>query len=231
MKIILSHPPGAGGSHIAGMLGNSIGKFDNTGAWRSKVGQPKLAEMEVIKGNLTKEDYLKLLIDLFNENESVLCTHQIDWPVVDDAKLIRVYWTKPSLSKYFCYRDINTLPVENVIPSFYSDSDNFWKTMMDVSVPIEQRAKLFLANHLVRNKNLIPGKLNLSDRWAHLCVDNILSIEFVNDLDLFCKENDIEFDFENSQTKHENWIARNGTNIHNLDTAMFKLINSSLFPK
>lgn len=231
MKIILSHAPGAGGSHIASMLGNGKGFLDDKGAWRSNADIPKLSEIDVIKGKISREEYLQILNRLFDDGESVLCTHQTDWPLTEDANLIRLYWTKPSLSKYFCYRDINTLTVEKVLPLFYSDSDPLWKIMMDVSIPVDQRVSSFLANHLLKNKNLIPGKSELGTKWIHLCIDNILSKDFVDDLKLFCDSNSIKINTAHSKSMHENWLSRNGQDRHNWETARLKLINSSLFPR
>jgi hypothetical protein len=231
MKIILSHPPGAGGSHIASMLGNGNGFLDDKGAWRSNSDILKLAEIDVIEGKIPREEYLQISKKLFDAGEPVICTHQTDWPMAEDASLVRLYWTKPSLSKYFCYRDINTLTIERVLPLFYSDSDLLWKIMMDVSIPLDQRVSSFLANHLLKNKNLIPGKISLGTKWMHLCIDNILSMDFVDDLKLFCDYNSIEFDEVRSKIMHENWLSHNGHDRHNWETARLKLMNSSLFPR
>jgi hypothetical protein len=122
-----------------------------------------------------------------------------------------------------------TLSIETVMPLFYKEGNTMWNIMKDFSVPIEKRANNFLGNHFIRSKSLIPGRLDLGQNWTHLCIDNILSMDFVKDLDIFCQENGIDFDSKRSKTLHENWIAQNGHNRHNWDNAKLKLMNSSLF--
>jgi len=231
MKIILSHAPGAGGSHIAGMIGDGSGRLNEvTGRWHSDADLLKRQELEVHAGKLSIPTFQELVEDMFTKHD-ILCTHQIDWftSMPGDIKRIRIYWNDHRLSRYICCRDINTLTIETVMPYFYKEGNTMWDIMKDFSVPVAKRANDFLSNHLLTNKSLIPGKLDLGDKWTHLCIDNILSMDFVEDLNVFCLENGLEFDSKRSEILHENWIAQNGHNRHNWDNAKLKLMNSSLF--
>ena len=233
MKIILSHAPGAGGSHIAAMIGNGSGRLNEvTGQWHSNADLLKRKELEVLSGNLSIPSFQELVEDMFTEHD-ILCTHQVDWftSMPGNIKRIRIYWDDHRLSRYICCRDINTLSIETVMPYFHKEGSTMWNIMHDWSVPVEKRANNFLSNHLIKNKKLIPGKLDLGDRWVHLSIDKILSIDFVKDLNAFCFENGIDFNISRAETMHENWLVQNGHDRHNWETAKSRLMNSSLFQK
>jgi hypothetical protein len=229
-KIILSHSPGTGGNHIAAMIGNKKGKLNsNTGIWESSLSGIKNIELELHLKKYSHKKWLEYIKKMFSNGETVICTHQTNIKFPNDFILVRTYWNKSSLTKYFCYRDLNTTNLKNILPIFYNKQNPILKLCQNQKIPENFRFKKFLKNHLHYAK-IIHKKPNLGSRWKYFCIDNILNLNlFVQDLEIFCDNLNLSFNKTKIYDMHRKWLKKNKRDNYNDKLTFINLKKTNLF--
>lgn len=216
-SVLFSYPPGTGGDHIIRMLDSQQHHMVDKVVVNYQ--SLKYLDFESLFGQVDNDCYLQKFDEFKQLGVTVVGTHRTDLTGIP-AIPVKLTWTDPNITCKFVFRDIIVNDFSDEFVTLKWNNLPIWRVFQYPKNLISDRQKVALFTSFAVKQLPIDEYQLVPDGWISFNVDNIFSMNFVDDVLTLANTLKLAVNFDQIEQKQKAWLERNPGQAFNFRNAV-----------